>query len=190
LKKSEERLRGILVSREIIVNKEENPYWRAYYSTGYGKSDDNKLILHPIEALHLLDNKKIIIVNENGENIDRKKLINLMVGDKNAWPTYIIYKDLRQRGYSIKLVNKYPIVIDIYPRGLSPIDSDPSYSVMSAEASKEINLGDLDTAIDICKERKTQLVIGIVDELGDVTYYKVLEVLEVETKLKIYQKKK
>ena len=177
---SEEKLRGTLIDRSVVAKKKNNPYWRVYYSSGYGVEKNDELVLNLVEATFLHEQKKLIILNDKNQTLKSEDLFKLGSLDENFWVKFTIYHDLRTRGYPVKLSEKYPIIINVYPRGAKPINSSPIYSIMGAEAAKEIKLGTLDKAIKICKKLGTKLLVGLVDELGEVTYYSVKEVLEEE----------
>ncbi len=174
----DEKLIGRLEGYKVVVYKKENPFWRVYFANGYGEDNDNRLILDIVEALHLCDMGKISIFDQNNHLINNEELVKIGRKTKQFWVKYLIYKDLRQRGYPVKIIDKNPVIINLYQRGEKPINSKPEVSIMATEASKEVELDQLDEAIKISRELETKLVIGIVDELGEVTYYSVIEVLE------------
>ncbi|MGQ4891209.1 MAG: hypothetical protein ACP6IP_01855 [Candidatus Njordarchaeia archaeon] len=177
---SEEKLRGVLTNRSILAKKKTNPYWRVYYSSGFGEETEEALILDLIEAAFLFEQRKIVIVTDKNQIVTKEDLFKLGAQDENFWLKFTIYQDLRTRGYPVKLSEDYPIIINVYPRGTKPVNTKPVYSIMGAEAAKEVKLGTLDKAVKICRKLGTKLLVGLVDELGEVTYYSVREVLEEE----------
>ena len=171
-----EKLKGMLKGNVVEIVKKENPYWRVFYSNGYGEEKENAVILTIIEALHLVEKGQLDVVSEKGK-ISREELFNKL-NDVGNWTLYIVYKDLRNRGYVIKLAKTPPLSIFVYPRGKTILEAKPTHAIIIAEASKEIKLIDLDKAIKASKEEGVDLLIGIVDEIGEVTYYEIEEALD------------
>ncbi len=172
-----EKLKGVLKGDYIEISKNENSYWRVYYSSGYGEESDKYITLTMIEALHLVDRGLLEIVTVDKKEVRREDLFS-KINKVRDWPLYIVYKDLRNRGYTVKLSRNPPISIYLYPRGKNIFESRPAYGVFIVEASKEIKLTELDEAIRTSKELGMKLLISIVDEIGDVTYYEIEEALD------------
>ena len=183
MKNVSDKLKCVLQKGKIIADKKENPYWRVYISNGYGEEKEDFIELDPIEALHLLEKKKIVIKDEkNGSKIGKKELFALASKRPDFWLDYLIYKDLRTRGYPVKLAKEKPLILHVYDRGVRDVRNEkPVFSVLPTEAARELKVIDLSNAMRISKELGTSLVIGIVDELGEVVYYDVVEeILEKE----------
>jgi len=171
-----EKLKGVLKGNFIEISKKENAYWRVFYSSGYGEEINQTIVLSLIEALHLVDRGLLEIITTDLIKVKKEDLFSRI--DKiGSWPLYIVYKDLRNRGYTIKLSKSPPISILVYPRGKNIFESEPMYGIFIVEASKEIRLTELDKAIKKSKELRMGLLISIVDEIGDVTYYEIEEAL-------------
>ena len=69
-------------------------------------------------------------------------------------------------------------------------DNEPFAAIMIAESFRAIKLEELAKAVEKCKEKNRKLIIAIMDEIGDITYYtaEVEEKLETEVTLKIFRK--
>lgn len=176
MSKVPERLKIIWDGNSFVALKKENPYWRAFIASGYGEEKGDIIEFDLVEVLHLTEKKKASIRGRKGEVLDKKTLFSLANGRKDFWSKYLIYKDLRLKGYTVKLAREKPLVVHIYNRGVNDVRVEkPVFSVLPAEAAKELKIVDLDRAIEICKDLGTELIIGIIDELGEVVYYNVLE---------------
>ncbi len=182
MSKVPEKLKVIWDGKSFISLKKENPYWRAFLASGYGEDKGNFIELELAEVLHLIEKRKASVRGKKGEFLDKNTLFSLADGKKDFWSKYLIYKDLRLKGYTVKLARKKPLVVHIYNRGVNDVRVEkPVFSVLPAEAAKELKIADLDRAIEICRELGTELIIGIIDELGEVVYYNVFEeVLKLE----------
>ena len=71
----------------------------ALHSRGYGEEDDNRYILRPFESLYLLY-KKSLVLKKAGKPVGFDYMLRAcMSEDSNAFTDYLIYRDLRVRGY-------------------------------------------------------------------------------------------
>ena len=150
---------AILKGKEVIL--EGSDANRIYNKGAYGKFD-GKLRLNLIEACYLLEKEKIKI--ENGKEIGLKEFIEYSIKkEKDFEIKYLVYRDLRERGYIIKIDENFYL----YERGHRP-PSPPSYVVMPLSERATFSMNKL---IKWLNEIEKKLIIGVVDEEGDLTYY-------------------
>jgi len=186
----EAKLKIRIRADSFIVFKKENPYWRAFYANGYGEIKNNDLVLSPVEVLYLLENNKGIILTDRNKEIkfvDACRLISKKEG--SIWRLYLVYRDIRDRGYIVKTTNDYLTPFEIFERGKTPLQNDAFAFILVAESGKEIQLEELSQALEKAKKSNKLLIVALIDELGDITYYQIDETLVEETILKIYRKK-
>lgn len=130
------------------------------------------LKLELIEALYLLEASKL-------EVLKKKKAFNLAELIKYAnslYPAfeikYIVYRDLRQRGYVVKSAAE-PLDFRVYPRGGTPNKTPSKYWVAAISERAIFDLNTLLQHLDRAIESKKELLLGVVDEESDLTYYRV-----------------
>lgn len=186
----EAKLKIRIIRGAFRALKNENPYWRAFYANGFGELRDNYLQLHTVEVLFLLENKKAIVLDSNHEKIDFSDICKL-VGEKNkdVWKLYLVYRDIRERGYHVKVRWEKLVPFEVYDRGKTPLQDQSFSLIFIAESGKELSLNELYRALEEAKKNSKMLIAALIDELGDVTYYRVDETLVEETILKIYKRR-
>jgi len=174
----------------LIAIKKENPYWRAFYATGYGRNMEEYLLMHPVEVLHLMNLGRAIVFTNDEKEIGPSELLRKFQekNKKQLWKYYLIYRDIRSRGYNVRVRDSNILPFEIFERGKTPLQHDSFALIAIAESSKPFRLEDLAQAIEEAKKLEKKLLIALIDELGDVTYYSVDEALIEETFLKIYRK--
>ncbi len=88
-------------------------------SRGYGVPENGKLILTFYEALFLLGKEVIDVGDEKtGEKMGFQDLLkHFQSVDENAWVRYLIYRDLRSRGYVAREGFGLGIDFRVYERG-------------------------------------------------------------------------
>ena len=93
-----------------------------YNQSRYGALLDNgKIQLSLIEALYLMEKGTIEIYRSKTRKFDSesfsKKAKKL---EPNFWVRYIVFKDIRNRGYIIKTALKFGADFRVYDRGVKP----------------------------------------------------------------------
>jgi len=161
---------GKLKEDRVVAGKEaiEEIYETSYY----GRPKKGNLILTLVEAAHLLYREKLEIEREGLSLGFEEYFKSASLLNPNFELKYIVYKDLRERGFYVQ-----PGVADfrVYPRGGKPgKSSSRSYVYVHSERVAlplSVLLKNLESA---CNVRK-QLIIAVVDEESDITYYEVQE---------------
>lgn len=156
----------------------------SFYETGfYGQPHDNKLILSPEEASLLLERNRIIIYKDSDLKIiyPLDELIEHFSSvDKHFWGNYLVYKDLRSRGYVVRSGYGEFTPYRRYPRGTKP-NQDNKKSASSDTViypfleGAFLELHQLDLIVNLAKSNRKKLILGVVDRSGDVTYYRASE---------------
>ena len=89
--------------------------------SGYGSREGKDLVLRDYEALYLLYGKKIEIEDGAGKAVGFEKLAELAqkkTGD--SWTKFVIYRDLRSRGYIVREGFGFGTDLRVYERGDYP----------------------------------------------------------------------
>ncbi|WP_165869004.1 tRNA-intron lyase [Methanohalophilus euhalobius] len=161
---------GKLKEDRVVAGKEaiEEIYETSYY----GRPKKDNLILTLVEAAHLLYREKLEIESEGKSLGFEEYFKSASLLNPNFELKYIVYKDLRERGFYVQ-----PGVADfrVYPRGGKPgKSSSRSYVYVHSERVAlplSVLLKNLESACNVHK----QLIIAVVDEESDITYYEVQE---------------
>jgi tRNA-intron endonuclease len=139
------------------------------YEQGYfGKPANDKLLLTLVESAYLLDRGKIEVDDESGE-IDFRKFFERSSGIEKGFEfRYVVYKDLRERGYYLQ-----PGVPDfrVYPRGGHPGKTSAEFYVSVVSERMPLSLSDILEPMKVAEQMRKRLMLAIVDEESDITYY-------------------
>lgn len=162
-----------LIENRVIISDEKEG--NRIYNKGCFGSFNGKLKLHLVEACYLLEKKRIKI-EENGEELSLKEFMEYSL---NYIPDfeikYLVFRDLRERGYIVRVANDFLL----YERGKRP-PAKPAFLVKAISERAKFRIKEI---VDFIEEAKNKLLIGIVDEEGDLTYY-IAKFFEMEGKLK------
>jgi tRNA-intron endonuclease len=85
---------------------------------------------------------------------------------------YLVYRDLRQRGYVVK-PNVEPLDFRVFPRGGGPNSTPTKYWVAAISERAIFDLDQLSHLLDSTATMRKQLLLAVVDEESDLTYYRV-----------------
>jgi tRNA-intron endonuclease len=165
-----ENLPGELIEDYVIIEDEKEAS-QIYNKGCYGQPQSGgSLKLTLTEAVYLFEAKRV----EIKKNRRKMSFVSLYRYSNNLHPDfeirYIVYRDLRMRGYVVKPDIK-PVHLRVFPRGGKPSKTPSKFWVLAASERRMFDLKDMVTLIKKVQKARKKLLIGIVDEEGDLTYY-------------------
>ena len=89
---------------------------------------------------------------------------------------YLVYRELRSRGYVVKL-GQPPLDFRVFPRGGTPNKTPSKWWVSAISERWTFDLARLLEDIDRTTDVRKKLLLAVVDEESDVTYYDVKRVV-------------
>ncbi|MFW9806954.1 MAG: tRNA-intron lyase [Candidatus Thorarchaeota archaeon] len=143
----------------------------------YGnRIENNRLELEPVELLHLIERKRLIVKKPNGEIIGPDYIVsNLLEEDPDLWTRYLVFRDLRSRGYAVRQGFGGGIGFRVYARGDRPGVANANQLVYVLKEGEPISLSDLDTVTQTAAGSRKNLVFALVDQNGEVNFYRVAQ---------------
>ncbi len=168
---SEIRAKGFLAERGVVIS--ERSSIDALSSRGYGTTMNETFSLSFYEALYLLDKDQLEILDENEKPAKFETILKLYQNkDENAWVNYMVYRDLRTRGYVVREGSGAGTNFRIYERGSYGKDT-AQYLVLSIQEGKPLLIQDLRNAVQQCLSQKKELAIAVMNRRGETVYYSV-----------------
>lgn len=145
------------------------------YNKGYyGTPHRDGVILNGFEALHLAELGRIQIHSENNELLNEEVITEFYTESiPNFMDRYLVYKDLRNRGYVVNVGEGSSFFFRLYARSAKPKQDPAQYYVTPLKEGGNIDLGDLENLMDIANKSRKRLVFGLVDAVGDVSYLQI-----------------
>ncbi len=144
--------------------------WFGHFTKG------NNLKLDPYETVLLLERKKINVLNEQDQLIELKDVVaHFSDNESNFLIHYLLYKDLRSRGYIVKkqsLDNQY---FELYERGATPNKAKHLALIIPMVEGVLFEIDEIDQVVSETKKLGKQLIFAVIDSLGDSSYYSVSE---------------
>lgn len=171
LAKSELMSKGVALEKGVEVTEKSSV--DSLSSRGYGTIEKNSLILAFYEALYLLDKRILEIKSKKGDILDFQTILRCYEKiNENAWINYLVYRDLRSRGYVVRGGFGTGIDFRIYERG-SYGNTVASTLILSTQEGKPITVDYLINIMKRCQSQKKELALAVMNRRGEIVYYSV-----------------
>ncbi len=136
-----------------------------YDQSGYGRPDDDGLRLAPEEACYLLHRGRIGI-----EGYDFDTLVAHFARRPEFLRTFLVYRDLRERGYAVQ---SGPHDFRVFRRGQRPGTGQSQYMVRVLSERDLIDFEALIHEALASSRMRKQHVLAVVDDENELTYYEI-----------------
>jgi tRNA-intron endonuclease, archaea type len=168
---SEIRAKGVLAVKGVRITDRSSV--DSLSQRGYGTEEKGIFTLSFYEALYLLDKELLEVTDEVGEKADFQRLLECYEAkDENAWVNYLVYRDLRSRGYVVREGFGAGIDFRIYERGTYGKDT-AQYLVLSTLEGKPLPIQSLVNAVHQCQSQKKEMILAVMNRRGEVVHYSV-----------------
>lgn len=159
-------------SGEKVVSSSQEAF-SLYEKSRFGEKKDNKIEYSGVEALFLLASNKLFLQSGKKTITEEALLKKFRKKDKKIETKFIIFSDLRKRGYIVKTALKYGADFRVYDKGLFPGEEHAKWILFATSENETISWHDFAAKNRIAHSTKKNLLIAIVDEEGDVSYYQI-----------------
>ena len=145
-------------------------YAKGYFGT---PGPEGSLSLDRYEAVYLAEMGRAEIANAGGRPARWPELFRRAVRvDPGYAVRYLVYRDLRQRGYVVRATPP-PVAFSVLPRGGILHKTPSRYWVEALSERVPFDLARLFDLADRAQSAKKLLLLALVDEESDLTYYRV-----------------
>ena len=139
---------------------------------GYGEMEKNKLFLKPFESLYLLYTDKLKIF-KGKKNIDFDSLLQIYKKQNDDVLTqFLVYRDLRTRGYTVKDGFGFGSDFRVYGKGDFG-EKGAKFLVFSFNEGKQEKVGMLQKKIEEITKMGKEPIIAVIERRGEIIYYKI-----------------
>ncbi|TFG18679.1 MAG: tRNA-intron lyase [Promethearchaeota archaeon] len=136
------------------------------------------ILLHPLEALYLMEREKLkVSLDVTGESITFDGLIEkVMTNDAEIWQKYIVYRDIRHRGYIIRIGYGGAAEFRVFQRGARFAKDSAKFVFFIIKDGIPVVLGKLENLVNQVLGDRKKLILAIFDKLGDSTFYELEQI--------------
>ncbi len=168
---------GVLRGKKIVFSSEvaQEVHNQGMFGT---LSKSGQLVLDLFEAGILLERRRIQVKKQSlqGSAYSAQEFLeSSSLKDKSFWGKYLVYKDLKDRGYPVKTGLGDLIDFRVYPRGERPGKASAKYFIHIVTEGRSTSVSKLYQAITYARQNKRKLILAIGDRSGDIVYYQVTD---------------
>ncbi len=168
----EDAIKGILIDNKILINNKRDI--DELIKRGYGFNDDN-YYLYIYEGLYLLYINKFEVIKDN-KSITFDELVDIgLLYDESLWTRFLIYRDLRSKGYVAREGFGFGVDFRVYDRGTYS-EKAARYVVFGLEEGKKIPVSKIGEMIEEITKMGKEPVIAVIERRGEIIYYKISKV--------------
>jgi tRNA-intron endonuclease, archaea type len=144
------------------------------YGRGFfGTVGSEGLQLDRVESLYLVEMGRLTVEAEHGRTVDWSGLFRRALRAEPGFGIrYLVYRDLRQRGYVVR-AGPAPVAYSVLPRGGILHKTPARFWVETVSEREPFQLSRIQSLAEKAQATKKQLLVGVVDEESDLTYYRI-----------------
>ena len=151
---------------------------------GYGEIEKEKLFLKQFETLYLLYAKRLIL-KKGKKQIDFDSFMNIcQKTDPEVLTQFLIYRDLRNRGYVVKDGFGFGSDFRVYERGHFG-EKGAKFLIFGLNEGQQEKMGNLQKKIEEITQMGKEPIIAVIERRGEVIYYKINKMNFYENKARL-----
>lgn len=136
----------------------------------FGWYSGNKLVLNLVEVSYLLSTGRIAVKSESEDLIDN---LDVLVSrhphcfEKFFWPMLTVFKDLRDRGRKVRIIDKMKFLVKD--------KSGNMRLIYILEERSPIGIDSITELVNVSRRNNLKATLAIVSLHGELTYYEVTQ---------------
>ena len=163
-------IQGVLIKNQSLVLDPD--VQQELEQKGYGEMERNKLSLKPFESLYLLYTDKLKIF-KGKKNVDFDSLLQIYKKqNEDILTQFLVYRDLRTRGYTVKDGFGFGSDFRVYAKGDFG-EKGAKFLVFSFNEGKQEKVGILQKKIEEITKMGKEPIIAVIERRGEIIYYKI-----------------
>jgi tRNA-intron endonuclease, archaea type len=175
----ESKVEGVLIKNHVFVSDKDMQH--VLELKGFGEMTKKKFFLKPFESLYLLYVDKLKLFRGNHQIDFDTLMAECIKVDPDSFTKFLIYRDLRTKGYVAKDGFGFGSDFRVYERGQFG-EKGAKYVVFGLTEGKREKIGLLQKKIEEITTMGKEPVIAVIERRGEVIYYKM-------SKIQFYQNK-
>lgn len=173
-KPRKEKVKAVFANERVIADSSDEAR-ELYNQSRYGTLlESGKLQLSLLEALYLLEKNRLVLKDSRNKSLNFESLLKKATKlESNFYIRYCVFKDMRNRGYIIKTALKFGADFRVYDRGVKPGEDHARWIIYPVHEGSTLTWYEFAAKNRVAHSTKKRLMMGIVDDEGDVTYYEI-----------------
>ena len=139
---------------------------------GFGDMEEDQLFLKSFETLYLLYVKRLVL-KKNKKQIDFNSFMGICQKiDSEILTKFLIFRDLRNRGYVVKDGFGFGSDFRVYERGHYG-EKGAKFLIFGLNEGQQEKMGNLQKKIEEITQMGKEPIIAVIERRGEVIYYKI-----------------
>ncbi|HUU48891.1 MAG TPA: tRNA-intron lyase [Nitrosopumilaceae archaeon] len=173
---------GELISNQTQISNKEMIHELGL--KGYGEIENDKLFLKFFESLYLLYSDRLIL-KKGQKPIKFDDLLAIcQKQDSESLTKFLIYRDLRTRGYVVKDGFGFGSDFRVYERGNFG-EKGAKFLIFGLNEGQQEKMGTLQKKIEQITQMGKEPIIAVIERRGEIIYYKINRMNFYENKSRI-----
>ena len=166
-----QKIQAYLIGEVVSSNSSEAHF--LYKKSHFGKRKEDKIQYSFTETLFLVERKKMEVFSKKKKLSEEELMKKFLRSDKKIQVKYPVFRDLRKKGYVVKTALKFGAEFRVYDKGAKPEKTHAKWIVFTDYESKKLTWHEFSSKNRVAHSTKKKLLLAIVDEEGDITYYEI-----------------
>ena len=167
---SDPEIQGVLMKNQTVVL--EPKLQQQLNQRGYGEMEQSKLLLKSFESLYLLFTDRLTLF-KGKKNIDFDSYLQICKKqDKDILTKFLVYRDLRNRGYTVKDGFGFGSDFRVYGKGDFGVKG-AKFLVFGLNEGKQEKMGKLQKKVEEITKMGKEPIIAVIQRQGEIIYYKI-----------------
>ncbi len=160
-----------IVGSEIVTGSAEA--FTLNDKSRWGEKVEGKIVFSPVEAAFLVRDGKMKIFGVRAEMSEEEALKKLHKLDSRLSVRLPVFSDLRKKGYIVKTALKFGAEFRVYEKGAKPGEEHARWVLYAIKESEKMTWHDFSAKNRVAHSTKKKLLLAIVDDETEVTYYEI-----------------
>lgn len=166
-----EAFKALLVGQRVTSS--EKPAKDLYEKASFGELTEDKIIYSFVEAMYLLEQGRIKLYSA-GKSVSFDTLLKkASKSEPNFYTKFIVFRDMRNKGYIVKTALKFGADFRVYSKGKKPGQEHAKWILYPVAEGSAHTWQEFSAKNRVAHSTRKRLLIGIVDDEADVTYYEI-----------------
>jgi len=158
-----EAVEAFLANNKVSIPLSDTP--SELRERGFGTLRGQRIYFSALEAIYLADKKRTKVLHAaTGHEIRFADLVRRLSQSKpEVWMKYLVYRDLRDRGYIVR--EEKTVDFEIYGKGAV------RRLVSIVYEGREASIARLQKLLKLAVTEKKELLLAVIDRRTDIVYY-------------------
>ncbi|RMD58338.1 tRNA-intron lyase [Candidatus Woesearchaeota archaeon] len=167
-------IRALLLKGMIFTENSEKARALAKKHAYGALMSDGRVRLSWLEVVFLASIGKVEVVDFRSRIVPFDDLMRKASRAEHDFATrYVVFSDLRKKGYVVKTALKFGADFRVYDKGVLPGQDHARWIVYPVRESSKLTWQDFASKNRVAHSTKKSLLIAVVDDEFDVTYWEV-----------------